>query len=52
MINLSGFLPLANVKRRAFRHEVRIYVESFYRCPEMIAIREALMQTTIHTNEH
>ena len=32
-----------NVKRRAFRGEVRIYVESFNRCPEMIAIREYLL---------
>jgi hypothetical protein len=32
-----------NVRRRAFRRQVRIYVESFYRCPEMIAIREFLM---------
>ena len=26
-----------------FRGETRIYVESFYRCPEMIVIREYLM---------
>lgn len=32
-----------NVRRRAHNGEVRIYVESFNRCPEMIAIREALM---------
>ena len=31
-----------NVKGRAFRGETRIYVESFHRCPEMIAIRELL----------
>lgn len=28
------------------RGELRIYVESFNRCPEMIAIREALMANT------
>lgn len=32
-----------NVKRRAFRGETRIYVESFNRCPEMIAIRNFLI---------
>lgn len=32
-----------NVKRRAHKGEIQIYVESFNRCPEMIAIREALM---------
>lgn len=32
-----------NDKRRAHNGEVRIYVASFNRCPEMIAIREALM---------
>lgn len=32
-----------NVKRRAHNGEVRIYAEYFRRCPEMIAIREALM---------
>lgn len=32
-----------NERRRAHNEEVRIYVESFYRCPEMIAIREALI---------
>lgn len=32
-----------NDKRRAYKGEVRIYAESFRRCPEMIAIREALM---------
>ena len=32
-----------NDKRRAFRGEVRIYAESFRRCPEMISIREALI---------
>lgn len=31
-----------NVRRRAFRGQVRIFVESFNRCPEMIAIREFL----------
>jgi hypothetical protein len=34
-----------NVKRLAFRGQTRIYVESFRRCPEMIAIREDLMAT-------
>jgi hypothetical protein len=32
-----------NDRSRAHNGEVRIYVESFNRCPEMIAIREALM---------
>ena len=32
-----------NDRRRAHNGEVQIYVESFNRCPEMIAIREALM---------
>lgn len=32
-----------NDRRQAHNGEVRIYVESFNRCPEMIAIREALM---------
>lgn len=32
-----------NDRRRAHNGETRIYVESFNRCPEMIAIREALM---------
>ena len=32
-----------NDKARAFRGEIRIYVESFNRCLEMIAIREHLM---------
>lgn len=36
-----------NVKRQAFRGEVSIYVSSFYRCPEMIAIREALMKLRV-----
>lgn len=33
-----------NCRRAAHNGEVRIYVESFNRCPEMIAIREALMK--------
>jgi hypothetical protein len=33
-----------NLKRRAHNGEVEIYVESFGRCSEMIAIREFLMQ--------
>lgn len=32
-----------NVRRQAFRGEVRIYVKSFHRCAEMIAVRKALM---------
>ena len=32
-----------NVKRRAFRGQIRIYAESFNRCHEMIAIREFLL---------
>ena len=31
-----------NDKRRAFKGQVRIYVESFHRCPEMISIRKFL----------
>lgn len=31
-----------NVRRKAHNSEVRIYVESLNRCPEMIAIREFL----------
>lgn len=33
-----------NDRSRAHNGQVRIYVESFNRCPEMIAIREALMK--------
>lgn len=33
-----------NDRRRAHKGEVRIYAESFNRCPEMISIREALMR--------
>jgi hypothetical protein len=32
-----------NDRRRAFRGEIEIYVESFNRCPEMITIREFLI---------
>lgn len=32
-----------NVKRAAFRGKTRTYVESFYRCQEMIDLREALI---------
>ena len=32
-----------NVRARAFRGEVQIYAESFRRCPEMLAIRTALL---------
>ena len=32
-----------NVKRRAYRGETRVYVESFNRCDEMVRIRHALM---------
>lgn len=39
LLRLNGH----NDRRRAFRGEVEIYVDSFNRCPEMIAIREALM---------
>jgi len=35
-----------NVRRRAHRGEVQIYAESFNRCPEMIAIRSALMDNS------
>lgn len=38
-----------NDRRKAHNGEVRIYVESFNRCPEMIAIREALMSGTMTT---
>mgnify|MGYP000850307898 FL=1 len=33
-----------NCRRRAHNGEVRIYAESFNRCPEMIHIREQLMK--------
>ena len=33
-----------NYRSRSHRQQTRIYVESFYRCPEMIAIRESLME--------
>lgn len=33
-----------NDRRRAHNSEVRIYVQSFNRCPEMIGIRSALME--------
>lgn len=36
-----------NDRRRAFRGQVRIYVESFNRCPEMIAIREMIIKSTL-----
>jgi hypothetical protein len=36
-----------NDRRRAYKGEVRIYAESFRRCPEMIAIREALLKKEI-----
>jgi hypothetical protein len=32
-----------NVERRAFRGKTRIYIETFRRCDEMIAIRKYLM---------
>lgn len=38
-----------NDKRRAHNGEVRIYVESFNRCPEMIAIREFLKTFAVLT---
>lgn len=37
-----------NDRSRAFRGEVRIFVESFNRCPEMISIRDALMSQTLN----
>lgn len=33
-----------NDRSRAHNGEIRIYAESFYRCPEMIAIRESIMK--------
>jgi hypothetical protein len=33
-----------NVKRRAYKGETRIYVESFHRCDEMIRIRHSLLE--------
>ena len=33
-----------NIRRQAHNGQVRIYVESFNRCQEMISIREALMK--------
>lgn len=41
-----------NDKRRAHKGEVRIYVESFNRCPEMIAIRDYIMSLTDKPNDH
>lgn len=38
-MNLNGH----NVKRIAFRGKTRTYVESFFRCEEMIGIRNSLM---------
>lgn len=35
-----------NVRRQAHNGEVRIYVESFNRCPEMIAVRESLINNS------
>jgi hypothetical protein len=35
-----------NVKRRAHNGETRIYVESFWRCSEMIRIRNWLLSNT------
>lgn len=32
-----------NVKRRAYHGETRVYVDTLYRCDEMIRIRHALM---------
>ncbi len=32
-----------NVTQRAFRGEIRIYVESFNHCQEMVAVREYLL---------
>lgn len=37
-----------NDRRRAHNQEVRIYVDSFNRCPEMIAIREFLATLNQH----
>lgn len=33
-----------NERDRAFRGQIRIYVESYYRCTEMIAVREFLLK--------
>lgn len=38
-LNLNGH----NVKRKAYKGQVRIYVETWNRCPEMIAIREFML---------
>ena len=35
-----------NVKRRAYKGETRVYVESFMRCDEMVQIRCALMSNS------
>lgn len=37
-----------NIKRAAYNGETRIYVESWNRCPEMIAVREFLMANPSH----
>lgn len=47
-LNLNGH----NDKRNAHKGEVRIYVESFNRCPEMIAIRDYIMSLTDKPNDH
>lgn len=44
-----------NVKRRAHNGETRIYVESFYRCDEMIRIRNFLKELAtapVHQADH
>ena len=40
-----------NVKRRAYRGETRVYVESFMRCDEMVRIRHALMSNANRQGE-
>lgn len=39
-----------NVKRQAHNGEVRIYANSFNRCPEMIAVRDYLLEIQNETN--
>lgn len=36
-----------NDRRRAFRGEVRIFAESFYRSPEMLTVRQRLQDITL-----
>ena len=41
-----------NVTHRAFRGKWRVYIDSFYRCPEMQAIRAFLMSLPKPDEQH